>query len=47
MFKKLRNALFALTALLSFTALAATPNTASAASSAKYTPKYIKRQVVL
>ncbi|MGZ1202146.1 hypothetical protein ACXO4Q_07970 [Lactobacillus delbrueckii subsp. bulgaricus] len=47
MLKKLRNALFALTALLSFTALAATPNTVSAASSAKYTPKYVKRQVVL
>ncbi|MDF4030265.1 hypothetical protein P3S54_08045 [Lactobacillus delbrueckii] len=47
MFKRLRNALFALTVQLSFTALAATPNTASAASSAKYTPKYIKRQVVL
>ncbi|GHN53489.1 hypothetical protein ME802_12620 [Lactobacillus delbrueckii] len=47
MFKKLRNALFALTALLSFTALAATPNTVSAASSSKYTPKYVKRQVVL
>ena len=47
MFKRLRNTLFALAVLLSFTALAATPNTASAASSAKYTPKYIKRQVVL
>lgn len=47
MLKKLRNTLLALAALLSFTALAATPNTVSAASSSKYTPKYIKRQVVL
>ncbi|GHV98366.1 hypothetical protein lacNasYZ03_02420 [Lactobacillus nasalidis] len=47
MFKKLRNALLALTALLSFTALVATPSTVSAASSSKYTPKYINRQVVL
>lgn len=47
MLKRLRNTLFALAALLSFTALAATPNTVSAASSSKYTPKYIKRQVVL
>jgi hypothetical protein len=47
MFKKLRNAVFTLTALLSFTALTATPNRVSAASSSKYTPKYINRQVVL
>ena len=47
MFKKLRNAVFTLTALLSFTALTATPNIVSAASSSKYTPKYINRQVIL
>ena len=47
MLERLRNTLFALAALLGITALAATPNTVSAASSAKYTPKYIKRQVVL
>lgn len=46
MLRKLRNTLLALTALLGITALTAIPNTVSAASS-KYTPKYVKRQVVL
>ena len=46
MLKKLRNALFALTALLGITALTAKTDTVSAASS-KYTPKYVKRQVIL
>lgn len=45
--KRLRNTLLALTALLGITALTATPNTVSATSSSKYTPKYVKRQVVL